>query len=102
MTSLNHAPNQPVIAVKNGEITLRYFSRARTIVGIGNEHVTLPQNCHTVESLIATLGENNSRHQSLLNERLAIKVAVNHEFVEWNHPIKPGDELAFFPPVTGG
>jgi molybdopterin synthase sulfur carrier subunit len=28
--------------------------------------------------------------------------AVNHEYVERDHPVRDGDEVAFFPPVTGG
>ena len=32
----------------------------------------------------------------------SLLIAVNHTMVDENHPIKPGDEVAFFPPVTGG
>ncbi|MDH5648535.1 MAG: molybdopterin converting factor subunit 1 [Gammaproteobacteria bacterium] len=28
--------------------------------------------------------------------------AVNQEYVTWEHPVRDGDEVAFFPPVTGG
>lgn len=31
-----------------------------------------------------------------------IIVAVNQEVVDWSHPLQAGDEVAFFPPVTGG
>jgi molybdopterin synthase sulfur carrier subunit len=31
-----------------------------------------------------------------------IKVAVNQDYVELDHPVAAGDEVAFFPPVTGG
>lgn len=31
-----------------------------------------------------------------------IIVAVNQEVVDWSHPLQAGDEIAFFPPVTGG
>jgi molybdopterin synthase sulfur carrier subunit len=31
-----------------------------------------------------------------------IKVAINHEYVEHDHPVRPDDEIALFPPVTGG
>lgn len=33
---------------------------------------------------------------------LPILAAVNHEYVERDHPVRDGDEVAFFPPVTGG
>jgi molybdopterin synthase sulfur carrier subunit len=31
-----------------------------------------------------------------------VRCAVNREIVKMDHPIQPGDEVAFFPPVTGG
>lgn len=31
-----------------------------------------------------------------------VLAAVNHEYVERDHPVRDGDEVAFFPPVTGG
>ncbi|HQS03613.1 MAG: hypothetical protein B7Y07_11075 [Halothiobacillus sp. 24-54-40] len=31
-----------------------------------------------------------------------ILAAVNHEYVPFDHPLRDGDEVAFFPPVTGG
>lgn len=30
------------------------------------------------------------------------RVAVNDEFVPWNHPLKDGDRIAFLPPMSGG
>ena len=35
-------------------------------------------------------------------ERRAVKVAVNQDYVGVDHPVKAGDEIALFPPVTGG
>lgn len=32
----------------------------------------------------------------------AIRVAINQEYAEFDSPVKAGDEVAFFPPVTGG
>ena len=29
-------------------------------------------------------------------------IAVNMEYKDFNHPVKDGDEVAFFPPITGG
>jgi molybdopterin synthase sulfur carrier subunit len=31
-----------------------------------------------------------------------IRIAVNQEYVDIDHPVQAGDEIAFFPPVTGG
>ncbi|MEP5717841.1 MAG: MoaD/ThiS family protein, partial [Alphaproteobacteria bacterium] len=35
-------------------------------------------------------------------DRKVVRVAVNQEYVSLNHPVTAGDEVAFFPPVTGG
>ena len=41
-------------------------------------------------------------YATALKERKAVKVAVNQDYVGLTHPVKAGDEVALFPPVTGG
>jgi molybdopterin synthase sulfur carrier subunit len=41
-------------------------------------------------------------YQTALADRRAVKVAVNQDYAALDHPVKPGDEIALFPPVTGG
>ena len=38
----------------------------------------------------------------LLNRKHSVRVAINQEICDWNDPLSDGDELAFFPPITGG
>jgi molybdopterin synthase sulfur carrier subunit len=40
--------------------------------------------------------------QDALGDMKVVRVAVNHDMAAANAPLNPGDEVAFFPPVTGG
>ena len=40
--------------------------------------------------------------QAALADRSKLRVAVNQDYVGFDHPVRPGDEVALFPPVTGG
>ena len=42
------------------------------------------------------------QHPGVERYRTALLVAVNQEYSAWNHELSPGDEIAFFPPVSGG
>jgi molybdopterin synthase sulfur carrier subunit len=57
-------------------------------------------------STVATLREHlrglGSAYASALGEKRALRTAVNQEMVGASAPVKAGDEVAFFPPVTGG
>lgn len=50
----------------------------------------------------ATLYEEVSLHHALQMTRERLRVAVNGRFVDWNHRLGEGDEVAFLPPVSGG
>jgi molybdopterin synthase sulfur carrier subunit len=82
-------------------IQLRYFARLRERLGIGDETVTLPDDVVTVAGLqqwLQSRGEPWS--EALTDERLP--VAVNQKITEHSASIRDGDEIAWFPPVTGG
>ena len=64
-----------------------YFAWLKGKVGIGEEAVTPPAE-------VATVGA--------LANRSIVRVAVNQEYAGTDHPVKAGDEVALFPPVTGG
>jgi molybdopterin converting factor subunit 1 len=50
----------------------------------------------------ATLYEEVRVHHALQMKRDRLRVAVNGRFVDWNHSLGNGDEVAFLPPVSGG
>lgn len=79
-----------------------YFAWLRTKTGIGAEEVTPPANVTDVASLIAWLKTRSPGHGAALADLSVVRVAVNQAFAKPSDPVKPGDEIALFPPMTGG
>ncbi|MBC8267393.1 MAG: molybdopterin converting factor subunit 1 [Rhodospirillaceae bacterium] len=79
-----------------------YFSWVRDKTGVSNEELTPPVSVTTVESLIDWLKEQSAGHAQAFTDVSVIRAAVNQEHVKLQHPVGPDDEVAFFPPVTGG
>ncbi len=83
-------------------LTVLYFAWLRERVGTGEELLVLPSAIGTVGELMAWLAQRSPRHAAAFENRRAIRCAVNQDFADSDAPIRPGDEVAFFPPVTGG
>ncbi|GAB4179843.1 MAG: molybdopterin converting factor subunit 1 [Thalassobaculales bacterium] len=83
-------------------ITLLWFAWLRQRVGVGEEKLVLPAEIATVADLLAWLPGRGPGHAAALAEPGVVKVAVNQVHVGADHPLRPGDEVALFPPVTGG
>lgn len=81
---------------------LRYFAWLRERVGAATEEIDLPADVRDVAGLIALLRGRGPGHAAAFGELTVVKVAVNQTYVGHDHPLSPGDEVAFFPPVTGG
>jgi sulfur-carrier protein len=79
-----------------------YFAWVKSKVGIGEEQVEPPAAVATVGALLDWLSGRSPKHAAALANRAVVRVAVNQEYVGNDHPVKPGDEVALFPPVTGG
>ncbi len=79
-----------------------YFAWLRQKVGVGEERVDPPAAIATVAALVEWLRARSPGHAAALAELKAVRVAVNQEFADWSAPVRAGDEIAFFPPVTGG
>jgi molybdopterin synthase sulfur carrier subunit len=79
-----------------------YFAWLRERVGVGEEEVAPPSTVATVGQLVDWLKARDSGHARALADPSLVRVAVNQEYVTLAHPVRPGDEVAFFPPVTGG
>jgi molybdopterin synthase sulfur carrier subunit len=71
-------------------------------MGTSNESVDPPSTVENVQSLIDWMTRRNSVSSETFCDLTTIRIAVNQEYVDLDYPIKPGDEIAFFPPVTGG
>lgn len=79
-----------------------YFAWLRTKIGVPTETVDLPAEVTTVGALVDWLKTRSGRHADALANSKVVKVAVNQEHVPYDHPLAATDEVALFPPVTGG
>jgi molybdopterin synthase sulfur carrier subunit len=83
-------------------LKLLYFARLREDLGTGAEELALPAGVTTVAALRAHLVARGGAWAAVLANGKALRVAVNQEMAEPSTPVRTGDEVAFFPPVTGG
>ena len=83
-------------------LTILYFAWLRERTGTSEERVTPPAGVRTVGDLIAWLTEQSPGHASAFANRRTVRCAVNQDFADPATLVHPGDEVAFFPPVTGG
>ncbi len=79
-----------------------YFASLRDRIGRADERVALPPEVQTVRALLAWLQGREPAFAVLVEQGRTIRVAVNQEFASPDDPVGPGDEIALFPPVTGG
>ena len=86
------------------DVNLRilYFAWLRERVGIGEEEVALPEGVGDVAGLIGWLKGRGPRYAAAFATTASLRCAVNQEFATPSALVRPGDEVAFFPPVTGG
>ena len=83
-------------------VTVLYFAWLRERTGLAQEEFQLPDSSQTVSSLVDFLSARSVRHAAAFQHCEAVRCAVNQEFADLSCPVQPGDEIAFFPPVTGG
>jgi molybdopterin synthase sulfur carrier subunit len=83
-------------------ITLLYFARLRETFGVASENLVLPEGVATLEGVRAVLAARGGLWAQELAAGRAFRAAVNQDIAGANTPVKDGDEVAFFPPVTGG
>lgn len=82
-------------------VEVLYFASLREALGCAGETLELPAGVRTVGALRAHLAERGAGWQALAGGR-QVRSAVNQRMVESDAAVAAGDEVAFFPPVTGG
>jgi len=80
-------------------INILFFAQVREL--IGTDRLELPAEYASVEELRSALSLRGDRW-ALALEPGKLLSAVNQTLVSPEHPLRAGDEVAFFPPVTGG
>lgn len=79
-----------------------YFAWLRTRVGKTEEELSPPASVRDVRGLLEWLKARSPGHAEALKDLSVVRVAVNQTYVQPDHPVASGDEVAIFPPVTGG
>ena len=79
-----------------------YFAWVRQKVGVGAEEVSPPPDVSDVAGLMRWLSGRSPGHAAAFANAGAIRAAVNQDFAAPDRRLSPGDEVAFFPPVTVG
>ena len=83
-------------------ITVLYFARLREALGRSSETIALPSDVRDLEGLRALLVARGGAWEKELAPSKPVRAAVNQAMAVGDVPLSDGDEVAFFPPVTGG
>jgi len=83
-------------------LKLVYFAWVRERIGKSDEDLSCPEGVGDINALVDHLINLAEGYKNAFENRDKVKVAINQNHVNWDHPVKEGDEVAFFPPVTGG
>ena len=83
-------------------IDILYFARLRERLGRAGERIELPAGVATAGDLVAHLRGRGGNWAGSLGEGETVLIAVNQEMARPETPVQDGDEVALFPPVTGG
>jgi molybdopterin synthase sulfur carrier subunit len=82
-------------------VKIIYFAALRREIGVGEESVAPPADIATVAQLKSWLAGRSPAHAKALSTA-RLMVAVNQDYAGMDSPVAANDEVAFFPPVTGG
>ena len=81
---------------------LLYFAWLKTMTGVAEEEVEPPAEVTTVGALLDWLKGRGPGYAEALADPELVRVAVNQDYARDADPVSPDDEVALFPPVTGG
>lgn len=85
-----------------GFVNILYFAALREQLGRESQRVTLPSHTMPVAALVQELRQHDAKLDEVFAATPRIRVAINQKLGGFDTCVKPGDELAFFPPMTGG
>ena len=84
------------------KVKILFFAALREQLGSSAEEIELPSGVATVAALRSHLIARGGAWQSALAEGKLVRMAVNQDMAKPSAALKAGDEVVFFPPVTGG
>lgn len=83
-------------------VTILYFASLKEKLGLAKEVITLPEDVKTAAELIYWLSHRGDNWSTAFAKEKNLKIAINQNMSTKDSAIKNGDEIALFPPVTGG
>ena len=83
-------------------VNILYFAWLKDRLGQGEEQVALPDDVADIAGVRRWMRARGARFEAVFAEGGRIRAAVNQDFATDDAPVRAGDEIAFFPPVTGG
>ena len=83
-------------------MVIKYFSWIKEHIGKSEEQIILPSHINNINQLINYLNEIDEKYKLIYEKKELIKIAVNKTYSSFDTIINDSDEIAFFPPVTGG
>lgn len=83
-------------------VTVLYFASLREQIGREQDRAPVPPTGLSVTALQAVLASQDSTVGQILAQTPRLRVAINHTLANFEDTVQPGDEVAFFPPMTGG
>lgn len=83
-------------------LRILYFARLREALGLAKEEIEVPDGVADIHALMAWLAARGDVWQQEFAGCRPLRAAVNQELVGNSAAFQAGDEIAFFPPVTGG
>lgn len=86
----------------NRPVRILYFAWLRERIGVSEETLKLPEDVTTVADMLEWLRGRGPGFAATFAPGGSVRCAVNQDFAALDTPVAPGDEIAFFPPVTGG
>ena len=83
-------------------MVIKYFSWIKEHIGKSEEQIVLPRHITNIDQLVSYLSEIDAKYNLIFEKKELIKTAVNKTYSSFDASINNNDEIAFFPPVTGG
>jgi sulfur-carrier protein len=83
-------------------VKLLYFAWVRQKIGRSEEELSVPATVTTVAALMDFLRRRGPGYEAAFADPARLRCAVNQQHAPFEAGVGPDDEVAFFPPVTGG